>query len=134
VLRKKVAMGAGVATLMLVLPGAAIAAPAAGEQEGFECEASRICLYDLGGGTGDEKIIDIMWEGGFKLESSGWSNRTTSVRNNEKYTLTLLDGEYHDCVILDTVAPGESKTLPAAADNKTDLVDWSAGPESCDPL
>jgi hypothetical protein len=133
-LRRNAAMAGAVVPLMLALTGSAIAGPASAEQA-FECDASRICLYDLGGGTGEKKTINIMWQGGFTLESSGWANRTTSVRNNEQYTLTLLDGrDYHDCVILDTVAPGESKTLSAAADNKTDIVDWSSGPDSCDPL
>ena len=124
---------AGAASLMLVLQGSAMAGPASSEQA-FECDASRICLYDLADGGGERKTIDIQWEGGFNLAPSGWANRTTSIRNNEKYTLTLLDGEYHDCVILDTVEPGESKTLPAALDNRTDVVDWSSGSDSCDPL
>lgn len=130
--RRTAAVTAGAASLMLLLPGSAMAGPASSEQA-FECDAARICLYDLGDGAGEKKTINIEWEGGFKLAPSGWANRTTSVQNNEEYTLTLLDGEYHDCVILDTVEPGESKTLPASADDRTDLVDWSSGPGSCDP-
>jgi hypothetical protein len=130
-LSRNVAMAGAVVALMLALPGSAMAGSARAEQV-FECDASRICLYDLAGGTGDKKTINVMWEGGFALESSGWANRTTSVRNNEEYTLTLLDGKYGDCVVLDTVAPGESKTLSPAADNKTDLVDWTHGNDSCD--
>jgi hypothetical protein len=56
------------------------------------------------------------------------------VRNNEKYPLTLIDGEYHDCVVLDTIQPGESKTLSGDADNKTDLVDWTSSSTVCEPL
>ena len=62
-LRRTVAMAGAAATLILILPGSAIAGSASAQQA-FDCDASRICLYDLGG-TGDRKIINIMWEGGF---------------------------------------------------------------------
>lgn len=133
-LYRRFPVAAAVVTLMMLLPGSAIASPSTAQGR-FECPASEICLFDRYGGTGDRFTINILWQGGANLEPSGWDNRTTSIRNNEQRPLRLLDGKYHDCVILATIQPGEAKAILGVwADNKTDLVDWTDSSTICDPI
>lgn len=126
---------AAVAPLALLLPEPIVTGSGSISQAAFDCPHSVICLYDLASGVGEPFTINIQWQGGYVLAPKGWDNRVSSVRNNEQYTLRLLDGEYHDCTVVATVAPGKSKTLSGNSDNKTDLVDWSGKDDSiCDPL
>lgn len=109
------------------------AAPAAAA-EPFECAANRICLYDEPGGAGDTFEIEIHWEGGFLLHSSGWNDRMDSVRDTARYPLWLYDRSADDTCwnLVDQVAVGEAKDLEPVDRNRIDLVAWvSFGSQEC---
>ncbi|GAA0947052.1 peptidase inhibitor family I36 protein [Pseudonocardia zijingensis] len=130
--RRILSTAAAAVVPLLLLPGSANAGPAA-EQESFECAADIICIFDLADGGGDSRTIDISWQGGYGLASSGWADRVSSITNNEKIPLNLLDGVYGGCRILDRIEPGESKNLTGDADDNVDLIDYDSEGDLCPP-
>jgi len=111
---------------VLALAGSLLGSTPALAQEPFECPDKRICLFDSDDGLGESKVIQIQWEGGFSLWSSGWADRVSSIANNVQYPVKLLDGGEEECkTIIATIEPGSSVAVPVEADNRTDVVYWS---------
>lgn len=109
---------------VLAVAGAMIGTGTANAAEPFECPEKEICTYENADGTAESFLVDIQWEGGFKLAPSGWDNRASAVHNNSDYTKWLYSttpGE--ECWILrDTIGPHEKRAVASEADKNFDLV------------
>jgi hypothetical protein len=106
---------------------------AAHAAEPYECPDLEICLYDGPDGTGESFVVPIKWQGGYKLESTGWANRAVSVRSNQPVTFYLYStppGEDPGCRILrDTYVVGEQRNIAPEGTRNFDLVANQQWPE-----
>ncbi len=124
-MRRTATAAAAVVATTVLAGGAAHAA------EPYVCPDSEICLHDGPDGTGEAFVVPIKWQGGYKLDGTGWANRAVSVRSNQPlpfYLYTTPAGEDYR-VLRDTYAPGEQRNVAPDAARNFDLVANQRWPE-----